>query len=156
MLLLELLQLSFLFPSPASVLRQKGNFSIEELGNLHDRSSTCLLQKVWKINEIILKIYHFTSQRKPLSSVQSLSRVPHGLQHARPRCPSPTPGVYLNSCPLIQRRHTTISFSVVAFSSHLQSFPALESFQMSQLFASGGQSIGVSASASALPMNIQD
>ena len=81
---------------------------------------------------------------------------PHGLQHARPPCPSPTPGVYSNSCPLSQWCHPTISSSVVPFSSCLQAFPASESFQMSQLFASGGQNIGVSASASVPPMNIQD
>ena len=80
----------------------------------------------------------------------------HGLQHARPPCPSPTPGVYSNSCPLSPWCHPTISSSVVPFSSCLQSFPASGSFQMSQFFASGGQSIGVSASASVLPMYIQD
>ena len=81
---------------------------------------------------------------------------PHGLQHTRPPCPSPPPGVYSNSCALSQWCHPTISSSVVPFSPHLQSFPASGSFQMSQLFASDGQSIGVSASASVLPMNIQD
>ena len=80
----------------------------------------------------------------------------HGLQHARPPCPSPAPGVYSNSCPLSQWCHPTISSSVVLFSSRLQSFPASGSFPMSQFFKSGGQRIGVSASASALPMNIQD
>ena len=80
----------------------------------------------------------------------------HGLQHTRPHCPSPTPRVYSNSCPLSPWCHPSISSSVIPFSSHLQSFPASESFQMSQLFASGSQSIGVSASASVLPMNIQD
>ena len=95
-----------------------------------------------------------------ISSVQSLSRVqppllPDGLQHARPPCPSPTPGVYSNSCPLSRWCHPTISSSVVPFS-RLQSFPASGSFPISQFFASGGQSIGVSASTSVLPMNIQD
>ena len=80
----------------------------------------------------------------------------HGLQHARPPCPSPTPRVYSNSCPLSQWCHPTISSSVVLFSSCLQSFPASGSFQMSQLFTSGGQRTGVSASASVLPMNTQD
>ena len=89
-------------------------------------------------------------------SVVFNSLQPHRLQHARPPCPSTTPGVYSNSCPLSQRCHPTISFSVVPFSSCPQSFPASGSFQMSQHFASGGQSIGVSASASVLPMNIQD
>ena len=77
-------------------------------------------------------------------------------QHARPPCPSPTPGVYPNSCPLNRWCHPTISSSVVPFSSCPQSLPASGSFQMSQLFASGGQNIGVSASISVLPMNTQD
>ena len=77
-------------------------------------------------------------------------------QHARPPCPSPTPAVYSDSCPLSRWCRPTISSSVVPFSSRLQSFPASRSFQMSQFFTSGGQSIGVSASASVLPMNIQD
>ena len=80
----------------------------------------------------------------------------HGLQHARLPCPSPTPGAYSNSCPSSQWCHPTISSSVVPFSSHLHSFPASGSVPKSQFFASGGQSIGVSASASVLPMNIQD
>ena len=73
---------------------------------------------------------------------------PHGLKHARLPCPSPTPGTCSNSCPLSRWYHPTISSSVVPFSSCLQSFPALRSFLMSQFFSSGGQSIGVSASAS--------
>ena len=81
---------------------------------------------------------------------------PHGLQHARPPSQSPTPGIYSNSCPLSQWYHPTISSSVIPFFSCLQSFPASGSFQMTQFFASGGQSIGVSASASVLAMNIQD
>ena len=81
---------------------------------------------------------------------------PHELQHTRPPCPSPTPRVYPNPCPLSWWCHPTISFSVVPFSSHPQSFPASGSFQISQLFVSGGQSIRVSASPSVLPMNIQD
>ena len=89
-------------------------------------------------------------------SVMSDSLPPHGLQHARPLCPSPTPGVYPNSCPLSQWCHLTISSSVVPFSSCLLSFLASGFFQMSQLFASGGQSIGVSASTSVHPMNTQD
>ena len=89
-------------------------------------------------------------------SVMSDSLWPHGLQHARLPCPSPTSGVYSNSCPLTQWCHPTISSPVITFSSCLQSFPATGSFQTSQLFASGGQSIGVSASTSVLPMNTQD
>ena len=89
-------------------------------------------------------------------SVVSDSLQPHGLKHARLPCPSPTPRAYSNSCPSLWWCHPTISFSVIPFSSCLQSFPASGSFQMSQLFTSGGQSFGVSASASVLPMNIQD
>ena len=89
-------------------------------------------------------------------SVVSNSLRPHRLQHARPLCPSPTRRVYSNSYPSSQWCHPTISSSVVPFSSRLQFFPVSGSFQMSQLFALGGQSIGVSASASVLPMNIQD
>ena len=81
---------------------------------------------------------------------------PHGLQHTSLPCPSPTPGAYSNSCPLSQLCHPTISSSVDPFSSGHQSFPASGSFPVSQFFTSGGQSIGVSASASVLPMNIQD
>ena len=88
-------------------------------------------------------------------SVVSESLRPHEPQHARLPCPSPTPGVYPNSCPLSWWCHPTISSSVIPFSSCPQSFPASGSFQMSQLFAWGGQSIGVSASASVLPMNTQ-
>ena len=88
------------------------------------------------------------------SSVVSNSLLPHGLQHTRPPCPSPIPGVYPDSGPLSRWCHPSIS-SVVPFSSHRQSFPASGSFLMSQFFTSGWQSIGVSASASVLPMNIQ-
>ena len=97
-----------------------------------------------------------------LSSVQySLSVVsdslwPHELQHARPPCPSPTPGVHTNLCPSSQWCHPAISSSVVPFSSCPQSLPGSESFPMSQLFAGGGQSTGVSALASFLPKNTQD
>ena len=89
-------------------------------------------------------------------SVMSDSLWPHGLQHTRLLCPSPTPRAYSNSCPLSRWCHPAISSSVIPFSSCLKSFPAAGSFQMSRLFRSGGQSIGVSASASVLPMNIQD
>ena len=101
------------------------------------------------------------SYEKPSSvqfsrSVMSNSLWPHELQHSRPPCPSPTPRVYPNSCPLSRWGHPTISSSVIPFSSCPQSFPASGSFQISQLFTSGGQSIGVSASASVPPMNTQD
>ena len=89
-------------------------------------------------------------------SVMSDSLRPCGLQHARPPCPSPTPGVYSNSCPLSQWCHPAISSSAVPFSSYPQSLPASGSFSVSQLFTWSGQSIGVSASTSVLPMNTQD
>ena len=99
--------------------------------------------------------------KSKFSSVQSLSCVqplatPWTAACQAFLCPSPTPGVYTNSCPLHQWCHSTISNFVIPFSSHLQSFPASGSFPMSQLFASGGQNIGVSASASVLPKNIQN
>ena len=89
-------------------------------------------------------------------SIVSYSLWPHKLQHARPPCPSPTPRFYPNSCPLSWWCHATISSSIIPFSSCLQSFPGSGSFPMSQLFASGGQNIGVSASTSVLPMNTHD
>ena len=99
--------------------------------------------------------------RYKLASVQLSCSVmyslwPHGLQHARPPCPSPTPEVHSNPCPSSQWCHPTICSSVVPFSSCPQSFPASGSFQMNQVFSSGGQSLGVSASTSVLPMNTQD
>ena len=88
--------------------------------------------------------------------VVSDSLRPHESQHARPPCPSPTPRVYSNSCPSSRWCHLAISSSVVPFSSCPKPLPASGSFPVSQLFASGGQSIGVSASTSVLPMNTQD
>ena len=97
-------------------------------------------------------MYQFSSVAQLCPTLQ-----PHELQHARPPCPTPTPGVYPNPCPSSWWCHPTILSSVVPFSSCPQSVPASGSFQMrSQLFASGGQSIGVSASTSVLPMNSQD
>ena len=93
----------------------------------------------------------FSSVAQSCPTLQS-----YGLQHTRPPYPSPTPRVYSDSCSLSQWCHPTISSSVIPFSSCLQSFPASGTFQMSQFFVSGGQSNGVSASSSALPMNIQD
>ena len=105
----------------------------------------------------ILSCYLFFPPSVQFShSVVSNSFWAHGPQPTRPPCPSATPWVYSNSCPLSQWRHPTISSSFVPFSSHLQSFPASGSLQMSQFFPSGSQSIGVSASTSVLPMNIQD
>ena len=109
-------------------------------------------------SKIIKKNYFqatFSSVQFSLSVVSdSLQR--HRLQRSRPPIPSPTPGVHSNSCPLIWWGHPTISSSVFPFSSCLQSFPASGSFPMSQFFASCGHSIGVSASALVLPVNIQD
>ena len=98
----------------------------------------------------MLKEFQFSSITQSCLTLQS-----HRLQHARLPCPSPTPGACSNSCELNQWWHPTISSSVIPFSSCLQSFPASGAFPMSQFFTSGGQSIGVSASASVPPMNIQ-
>ena len=100
-------------------------------------------------------LHQFSSVQFSCSVVSNCLQ-PHGLQHARPPCPSPTPGVHPNSYSLSRWCHPTISSSVGPFSSCPQSFPASGSFPMSQLFASGSQSIGVSASTSVLPMNTQD
>ena len=110
----------------------------------------------WRFDAFIhLKIFYLTVVSVQFSrSVLSNSLWPHGLQHARPPCLSPTAGACSNSCPSSWWCHLTISSSVIPFSSCLQSIPASGSFQISQLFASGGQSIGISASV--LPMNIQD
>ena len=89
-------------------------------------------------------------------SVMSNSLQSHGLKHARPPCPSPTPGVYSNPCPSSQWCHPAISSSAIPVSSCPQSFPTSGSFPVSQLFASGGKIIGVSASTSVLPLNTQD
>ena len=118
-----------------------------------------VLQVSWKHFQAIDSSYFFCILCGSVHfshSVVSDSLWPHELQHARPPCPSPTPRVYSNPCPLSWWCHPTISSSVVPFSSRPQSFPASGSFQMSQLFASAGQSVGASASASVLPMNIQD
>ena len=112
----------------------------------------CYFQVYSKGNQLFSSVAQF-------NSVQSLSRVslqPHELQHTRPPWPLTTSGAYPNSCPLSWWCHPAISFSVTPFSSSLQSFPASGSFPMSQFFASGGQSMRVSASASVLPMNIRD
>ena len=110
----------------------------------------------WSPSTLYVLGFHELSSIHFSCSVMSDSLQPHGLQHTRLPCPSATPRVSSKSCPSSQWCHPTISSSVVPFSSCLQSFPASESFQMNQFFASGGQSIGISASASVLPMNIQD
>ena len=108
----------------------------------------------WKGPRVPEWLSHSVSQF--IHSIRSHSLWPHGLQHARLPCPSPTPRAYSNSGPLSLWCHPTISSSVVPFTSHLQSSPASGSFLMSQFFPSAGQSIVVSASASVLPMNSQD
>ena len=139
-------------------------FCISYLGYrvLKEKLHTCLVKRIGGIldakqffqDSVRLSYYlsvQFSSVTQTCPTLQ-----PHGLQHAGPPCPSPTPGVYPNSCPLSRWCHPAISSSVIPFSSCPQSLPASGSFQMSQLFASGGQSIGVSASTSVLSMNIQD
>ena len=112
-------------------------------------------EKLGLREEPLVFIQNFSSVQSS-HSVMSDSLRPHEPQHARPPCPSPTPRVYPNLCPLCWWCHPTISYSVILFSSCPQSFPASGSFQMSELFSSGGQSIGISASTSVLPMNTQD
>ena len=107
----------------------------------------------WFLHNI--KIFPYINCFQFSHSAVSDAQWPHGLQHIRLSCLSPTPGTYSNSCPSSWLCHPTISSSVVPFYSHLQSFPTTGSFPMSQFFASGGQSIGVSALASVLPMNTQ-
>ena len=118
----------------------------------------CLVNSKCSINDTICLLMTINTEHSVQfsRSVMSNSLRPHGLQHARLPCPSPTLTVHSNSCPLNQWCHPAISSSVIPFSSCLQSSPASGSFQRSQFFASGGQSIGVSASASVLPMNMQD
>ena len=108
------------------------------------------LPQAWFLPEFPVSSVQFSH------SVMSDSLRPHGLQHARSPCPSPTPGVYSNSCALSRWCHPIVSSSAIPFSSYLQSFPVSGSFPVSQFFTSGGQSIGVSASTSVLPMNTQD
>ena len=119
------------------------------VGGLYCWATAETIAAEWEINNSV-QLVQFSR------SVVSDSLRPHELQHARPPCPSVTPGVYPNSCPLTQWCHPAISSSVVLFSSCPQSLPASESFPMSLLFTWGGQSFGVSALASVLPMNTQD
>ena len=134
-----------------------GHNSIQKLNSLEilNLSLDFIRLTVGKVDSHIQVISNIGSVQFS-HSVVSDSSWPHGLHHARLPCPSPTPEACSNSCPSSWRYHPTISSFVIPFSSHLQSFSASESFPMSQFFTSGGQSIGVSASASVLPMNIQD
>ena len=115
-----------------------------------ERADLCCQEEVRMVSRNLLPVTAQFSR-----SVVSHSLRPHGLQHARPPCPSPTPGVHSNSCPSSQSCHPIISSSIVPFSSCLQSFPASRAFPMSPFSASGGQSNGASASASVPPMDIQ-
>ena len=120
-------------------------------------------QPLWAQNSyclLVQKLVNVCNYRVPSvqfsPSVVSDSLQPHELQHTKPPCPSPTPGVHSISCPSSQWCHPAISSSVIPFSSCFQSLPASGSFPVSQLFTWGGQSIGISASASVLPMNTQN
>ena len=123
----------------------------EMLGHMMAKSEFKLLHWINYKNNIWISTHLLAQSLIPVQTFR-----PQGLQHPRPPFPSPTPRVNSNSCPLSWWCHPTISSSVIPFSFCLQSFPASGSFQMSQLFASGGQSIGVSTSESVLPMNSQD
>ena len=131
-------------------------------GSMHDTGRLGKKKKPKKEKKVRKMWCHEGALLETLSSIQfsrsvvSDSLRPHDSQHSRPPCPSQTPGVYLNSCPSSRWCHLAISSSVIPFSSCLQSLPASGSFPMSQLFEWGGQSIGVSASASVFPMNTQD
>ena len=143
-------------------------FSCQKIGKLHPQMMLRVsISNMWKHEPRRTCTEHgfphsHLSPKTTLSSVQSSRSVmsdslrPHESQHARPPCPSPTPRVYSKSCPSSWWCHPAISSSVVPFSSCPQSLPASGSFPVSQLFAWGGQSTGVSASASVLPMNTQD
>ena len=116
----------------------------------------CLVDEPQEINCVNLYYCSIIVPVQFSRSVVSNSLRPHDVQHARPPCPSPTPGVHSNSCPSSRWCHPAISSSVIPFSSWPQSLPASESFPVSQFFASCGQNIGVSASTSVLPRNTQD
>ena len=130
----------------------QGPFGFSQL--LTEREETVLPKTLVPLSRVSFSDSSHALTGQFSRSVMSDPLRPHRLQHARLACPSPTPRAYRNSCPLSQWCHPAISSSVVSFSSCLQSFPASGSFSMSQLFTSGDQRIG--ASASVLPMNIQD
>ena len=138
------------------VLSGKGGWSMFLTWLIIDPLLSARAYLQWGVTSSKHTQFFVTSSIQFSRSVISNSLPPHRLQHARLPCLSPTPGACSNSCPSRRWWHPTISSSVVPFSSCLWSFPASGSFQMSHLFASGGQSIGVSASASVLPKNIQD
>ena len=131
----------------ASGLYAQQGPAVEQLGHWACHPATL---SSWRVCSCYFSSVQFSC------SVMPGSLWPHELQHARPFCPSPTPGVTSNSCPLSRWCHPVFSSSVIPFSSCPQSLPASGSFPMSQLFEWGGQSIGVSASASVIPMNTQD
>ena len=131
---------------PRDFIQSKVNMKVERLGVKYINDRYTQRER----NTVCFSLVQFSC------SVMSISLWPHELQQARPLCPSPTPGVHPNPYPLNQWCHPTILSSVIPFSSCPQSFPASGSFPMSQLFAKGGQSIGVSASTSVLPMSTQD
>ena len=148
------MSIRFIFSrNSAGQKRVVGNCSNNKRGKLTPR--ILYLARLSFIFDGELKSFQFSSVQFSCSLVPDSLR-PHGLQHTRPLCPLPTPRVYSDSCPLSWWYHPTISSSVVPSSSCTQFFPASGSFPMSPFFTSGDQSTGASASASVLPMNIQD
>ena len=155
---------------PKGCLRHVADDSVSERWHTQQRNSHLQLLYPWE-RGVGVEQCHFSETKAKVKdieisreisfyqfsrSVMSDSLWPHEPKHARPPCPSPIPRVHTNPCPLSQWYHPTISSSVIPYSSHLHSFPASGSFPISQLFASGGQRIGVSASTSVLPVNTQD
>ena len=143
------------FFSPCFLMSQANGLSILLIFSKDQLLALLIFAMVSFVSFTFISQCSFLMKMFFFSSVQC-SLQPHGLQHARLPCPSSTPRAYSNSCPSSWWCHPTISSSVVPFSSCLQFFPASGSFPMSRFFASGGQSIGVSASVSVLPMDIQD
>ena len=141
--------------SKASILQRSAFFMIQLWHPYMSTGKTIGLTRQTFVGKVMSLLFNMLSAAKSLQSCPTLCD-PIDSSPTRLPCPSPTPGVYSNSCTLSRWCHATIWSSVVLFSSHLQSFPASGSFQMSRFFTSGGKSIGVSASASVLPMNIRD
>ena len=151
-----------MFPNSKSAFYRvninKGKIKVKDKGKNWGKRFTEKNKYMWRIINVLNLFWAFWPPRhfsQFSHSVVSDSLWPYGLQHVRLPCPSPTRGAYSNSCPSLRRGHPITSSSVVPFSFRLQSFPASGFFQMSKFFTLGGQSIGVSASASVLPMNIQ-